>query len=184
MWGSSSSRVHVCLLRCPALDEHIQQLHGLPLIPCAQPFELLELAAQAGADGFRRRFVLAVAVEQFIGAYAQRLGQPGKNTGRRVLGLALVVGDHSARNADFLGQFLLGESGGLAQTGEASTESGQIADAVLWHKTLHGFVVYARSISGGHVHLFFSRRKCLLECTIFVHYRVTKSKHSFRPKRA
>ncbi len=44
-----------------------------------------------------------------------------------MLGLALVVGDHAARDAELLGELVLCEAGGLAQRGEPRAEAGLLS---------------------------------------------------------
>ncbi len=52
--------------------------------------------------------------------------------------LAFVVGEHAARDADFIGEFLLGHGGGFAQRHEALAEGGGFWGFALGHRAFRG----------------------------------------------
>src|SRR5690606_34525238 len=111
-------------LESAALDEGVDNLDELAAFLRWQALDLLQTPLQstvawaAGAFGRRR-----LQAQQLIGAELQGLRERGQQRRRRMLTLAFVVGDHPARDADFIGELLLGVAGGLAQRGEALAES-------------------------------------------------------------
>ena len=66
--------------------------------------------------------------KELIGGHAKGLGELVKDMGRRAFGLAFVVRDHAAGDADVLGKLGLREATGLAQACHALAEGLGVLD--------------------------------------------------------
>ncbi len=104
-----------------AIEEGVDDAEELPALGEGKLLDLLKAVPEALVGGAAGGLE-GLDAEELVGGEAKDLGEGREEVSRGVVGLALVVGDHALRDAEFGGERTLAEADAAAKLGEALSE--------------------------------------------------------------